>query len=65
MARYAFQELIDNINKLARAGVLGSEDKIFFLKSIKDLRHAFSVNDSREIEKLVNKICKGLLKSVF
>lgn len=60
----AFQELVDIINRLSKAGVLGSEDKFFFLKSIKDLRHAFSVNDSQRIEKLVNKICKEFLKSV-
>ena len=60
----AYQELVDDINRLSKAGVVGSEDKIFFLKSIKDLRHALSVKDSQEIEKSVIKICKRFLKSV-
>lgn len=62
MAR--FQQIVDSINNLTKAGVLGSEDESFLKKALKDFEHSLSVKNRHKAEVIVNKICKRLLEKI-
>lgn len=59
-----FRQIVDSINSLAKAGVLGSEDESFLKKALKDFAHSLSVRNRRKAEVIVNKICKRLLEKI-
>ena len=59
-----FQQIVDSVNSLAKAGVLGSEDEEFLKKALQDFAHSLRVNNRRKAEVIVNKICKRLLERI-